>query len=173
MKKSLTIIVFLCALVLFSFSTLNAQALKVGVFDIQKILRDSKKVQDYRIALEKEIAAKRKVLLEKQDAIVLIEEKLKKDGDKLKPEERVRLQDKHGNELKELKRLREDIDLELQKIDRELTRRAIAEISDVIKAMGDKENYSIIFEKTAAGVVYLKEVFDITQKITNAYDAKK
>jgi len=173
MKKSLTIIVIFCAALFFSFSALNAQTLKAGVFDMQKILRDSKKIQAYRTALEKEITAKRKILLEKQDAIVLVEEKLKKDGDKLKPEEQARLQDKHGNELKELKRLREDIDLELQKIDRELTRRALVEISDVIKVLGDKENYSIIFEKTAAGVVYLRETFDITQKITNAYDAKK
>ena len=173
MKRSLTIIVFLCAVLLFSFSALNAQTPKIGVFDIQKILRDAKTIQNYRAALEKEIASKRKLLVEKQDSIVLVEEKLKKDGDKLKPEERARLQDKHANELKELKRLKEDIDMELQRVDRELTQRALAEINEVIKNLANRENYSIIFEKTAAGVVYLREAFDITQKIIDAYDAKK
>lgn len=173
MKRCLLMTTLFCSFFFVCYSSAYAQAAKIAVFDIQKVMRESKKVQNYRAVLEKEIMAKRKLIAEKQDAIVVIEEKFKKDGDRIPLDERKRLQEKHANEMKELKRLREDIDLELKKIDRELTQRAIIEIGDVIRNLADKENYSVVFEKNTAGVVFLKESFNITGKIIEAYDGKK
>lgn len=149
-----------------------ADALKLGVFDIQKILRDSKVVQDYRQKFGQEMAAKRKTFSEKQKSAVEIEEKLKKEGQRLSLEERKSLEEKLAVELKELKRLKEDLDAEIQKSDRELTQKTLQEIGGIIKQIFDKEGYTIIFEKSGAGIAIFKDTVDITGKIIKLYDKK-
>ena len=158
--------VFFCSIILVS-TQLWAQALKIGVFDIQKIMRESKTIDNYRQQLLKNLEAKRKPFREKEDAARQIEEKLRKEGEKLSFNERKALEDRLANEAKELRRLKEDIDMELQKMDRELTQKAFTEISGVIKKVAAGEGYSIIFEKSAAGIVYTVDAVDITGKILN------
>ena len=150
-----------------------AQTPKIAVFDLQRIMRESKVIQGYRKTLEKEIEEKRKILKDKEDSIKAIEEKLKRDETKLSFDERRRLEDSITTESKELKRLKEDITTDLKKIDRELSQRVLREIGEVIREMGNKEKYSIIFERSLAGVAYFDNSFDITQKIIESYDSKK
>ena len=173
MKKSLGISLFIFLISIFSVSSLHAQALKIGVFDLQRIMRDSKTIQGYRKVLGKEIETKRKLFEEKQDSVRLIEDRLKRDDKTITPDERRRLGERLANESKELRRMREDLDAELQKIDRELSQRALKEIGDVINNLGKQDNYSMIFERSMAGIAYFRDTFDITQKIIDLYDAKK
>ncbi len=52
-------------------------------------------------------------------------------------------------------------------MDRELAQKAFTEISGVIKKAAADGGYSIIFEKSAAGIVYAVDAVDITGKILN------
>jgi len=168
MKKTIVTSVFIFFFItLFVVSFTYAQALKIGVFDIQKIMRESKTIDSYRQQLLKNLEAKRKPFREKEDAVRQIEDKLRKDGEKLSFNERRALEDRLANEAKELRRLKEDIDIELQKMDRELTQKAFTEIGGVIRKIAASEGYSIIFEKSAAGIVYSVDAIDITGKILN------
>jgi outer membrane protein len=150
---------FLCA------SESSAQAVKIGVFDMQKIVRDYKKMEGYRQILMKNIESKRRPLRDKEETVRLLDEKLKKDGPSLSAADRATLAERLGNEAKEMRRLREDFDVEAQKMDRELTQKALAEIDGIVKKIGEKENYTIIVEKNSGGVVYLKDSTDITARI--------
>jgi len=173
MKRFLIFCFLIFAGSIFFVANLDAQTLRIGVFDMQRIMRDSKVIQEYRGTLGKEIEAKRKLLAEKQDSVRLIEERSKREDQGLSLDERKRLEERLARELKELQRLKEDIDMELRKIDRELSQRAIREINEIIREIAKKEKYSIVFEKAMAGIAYHEEPFDITQKIINLYDSKK
>lgn len=151
---------------------LHAETLKIAVFDLQKIMGESKTVNSYRQKLEKEVEAKRKTLLEKQETVKQIEERLKKDGQGITPSERKELEEKRANEIKELRRMKEDIDSEIQKMDKELTQRVLKDIDDKVKEIAKKENYTIIFEKNAGGIAHFGESVDITEKVIKAYDKK-
>jgi|SRR4030042_6513522 len=150
-----------------------ASTLKIGVFDLQKIKRESKVIQEYLKTLGKEMEPKRKLLAEKQDSIKLIEEKLKRDDKSTPPDERKRLLERHARESKEFQRLKEDFEIELQKIDRELSQRVLREIVEITRNFAQKEKYTLVFEKAQAGIAYSEDSVDITQKIIEAYDAKK
>jgi Skp family chaperone for outer membrane proteins len=136
-------------------------------------MKDSKVIQEYRKTLGKEVEAKRRLLAEKQDSVRLIEEKLKKEDKGISIDERKRLEDSLSRELKELRRLKEDVNMDLQKIDQELSQRALREITEIIRNIAQKEKYTMVFEKSLAGIAYSEDSFDITQKIIDAYDAKK
>jgi len=172
MRHIFSLFVIICFAVVLSVPVSGAENLKIGVFDIQRVMKESKTAEGYRQKLVKEVESKKKAFDEKQDAIRQIEDKLKKDGQKLTAGQKKALEEKHANELKELKRMKEDVDVELQKADRELAQKAFQEIGDVIKKIADKENYTIIFEKNSAGIVHFKGTVDITEKIITLYDKR-
>jgi len=146
---------------------LSAQQLKIGVFDIQRIMRESKTIEGYRQEFLKSIEAKKRLLKDKEDSIKSIENKFRKEMESLSASDKKAMEDRLEKELIELKRLREDIDSELKKMDRELTQKAFANIGSVIKNIAEKEGYAIIFERNQAGIVHLKDSVDITKKILN------
>lgn len=168
MKRFFIFCLFICFITISEVPQLMAETLKIGVFDIKGIIRGSKVIEGYRQKFLKEIESKRRPLGEKEESVKQIEEKLKKE--KIYATERKTLDERLANEIKELKRMKEDIDLDLQKMDRELTQRALRDIDKVINDIAKKEGYTIIFEKNAAGIVYFDESVEITQKIISLYD---
>lgn len=146
------------------FGAAHAQTVKIGVFDLQRIIKESHKIEGYRQELLKNTDAKRKLFRDKEESIRLVQERLKKGGQAMSPDERRGLEEKQATEVKELKRLGEDFDQEIQKMDRELTRKALMDIDVVIKKIAEREGFSLIINKSA-GVVYFKDSLDITAKI--------
>lgn len=144
---------------------------KIGVFSIQDVMKNSKTVKGYFQKLEKELSAKKKQVDEKQAAVKETEEKLKRGA--VSAFEKRRLEEKLTSQSKELKRLAEDVEADLKRMDRELTQQALREIDEVVKELASKENYTIIFEKSAAGIIHAVSSIDITQKIISLYDEKK
>ena len=146
--------------------------LKVGVFELQKVMRDSKVIEGYRQQIGKEVDAKKKIFTQKQDSARQLEDKLIKEIQKLSPEEKASLEEKLATEVKELKRLKEDIDQEIQKMDRQLTQKAFQSINEEIKKLAQKDKFTIIFEKNAGGVAYFHDSVDVTAQIINLIDKK-
>jgi len=144
---------------------ISAQALKIGIFDVQKVMRESKTVEGYRQDLMKQIEGKRKPLKDREESARATEEKLRKEGEKLPLNERRALEEKFANDAKDIKRLREDFEIEVRKLDTQLARKALTMISDVVKNIAEKEGYTVIFERNAAGVAYVKDTVDITDKV--------
>jgi outer membrane protein len=161
----------LTAVVLWSM-TVSAEILKVGVFDLKKVMAESKTVQGYRHKIDNDLAPRKKAYAAKQEAGRQMEERLKNEGSSMSFSDRRSLEEKLSNEVRDLKRMKEDFDAELQKIDRDLTQKAFEEINKVVKDIAAKENFTIIFEKNAAGIVFLKEGTDITEKVIKTYDRK-
>ncbi len=148
-----------------------AEILKVGVFDMQKVMRESKSIEGQRQRLATQLDAKRKPLLEKEAYARGLEEKLKNDRN-LSPVERKSTEEKLSNEARDMRRIKEDLDAEFQKIDREVTQQTMREIAEVVKKLADKDGWTLILEKSAGGVVFSKDVIDITQKVLSEYDEK-
>lgn len=165
MKK---IILTACALFCFMVigsEPVSAQALKIGVFEVQKVMRESKTIEGYRQDIMKQIEGKRRPLRDREESARTTEEKLRKEGEKLPVNERRVLEEKLVNDAKDIKRLREDFEIEVRKLDAELAHKALGMISGVVKNIAEKEGYTVVFERSAAGIVYFKDTVDITNKI--------
>lgn len=167
---AVTCVLLMCGVAL-SCSSVSAQGLKVGVFDIRMIIRDSKTIQGYRAKLERDMTRKRNRLTEKQDWIKAIEEKLR-DDQTIPPNDRRALLEKLTTERREFRRMREDIEIELQRIDRELARRTMGEIATIISNLAKTGGYSLILERSSAGIAYMDNTLDLTSKIVNLFDEK-
>jgi len=164
--------IFAFALFFVAPSVQAAETLKIGIFDLQKVIMESKTVDSYRQKLAKDAEAKNSLFSDKQNAVRQTDEKLQKDGARLQAGERKSLEEKLQREIKELQRMKEDMELELKKADRELTERSLKGINMIVEQIYEKENYSIIFEKSRAGVIKFRSTLDITDKVIKAYDTK-
>ncbi len=140
-------------------------SVKIGVFDLQRIIRESKTIEGYRQDIAKGIEEKSRPIRAKEESLRTMEDKLRKQLQVMSIDERRELEEKITNEAKEIKRMKEDLDIHLRKMDRELTQKAFKEIYAIIKNIAVKENYTLIFEKSSAGIAYFKETLDITKKI--------
>ncbi len=149
-----------------------AETLKIGIFDLQKVIASSKTISGYRQTLTKDAESKNRLFSDKQNAARQIDEKLQKEGSRLLSGERKSLEEKLEREMKELQRMKEDMELALKKADRDLTERSMKGINMIIDQIYEKENFSIIFEKNAAGVIKVRNSLDITDKVIKAYDTK-
>lgn len=173
MKRNCSVLFVLAFALFFAAPSVQAaETLKIGIFDLQKVLTESKTIDSYRQKLGKDAEAKNSLFSDKQNAARQTDEKLKKEGLRLPAGERKSLEEKLQGEMKELQRMKEDMELELKKADRELTERFLKDINMVVEQIYEKENYSIIFEKNRAGVIKFRSTMDITDKVIKAYDKK-
>lgn len=171
MKKRIAVL-SLCAVLGFGGGvSAGAEELKIGVFDMQKIMRDSKKIAGYREKFGVTMEEKRRQFEAKQAAVKQGEEVLAADGPALSVKDRKTREDRHAAEVRELKRMRDDVDAELQKMDRALTQQVFVDLTGVVTAVGEKEGYDLVFEKTASGVAYARTKLDMTDKVIAAYDS--
>lgn len=161
--------VFMLVVVLFCFlsSLALAEDVKIGIIDVQQIIRESKVVQKHRANLSREIEDKRKILAAREEAIKTLDDELKKE--KMTPQTRREKSQKLAKEIRELRRLREDFEEESRKKDAELTVIVLNKISEIIRKIASDGRYTVILEK-GQGVVYATDKIDITSEVIKIYD---
>lgn len=170
MKKTLLFLTIIASIVLFStltFAAKESETVKIGIFDMQKIIRESKAGKQAQAIFEKELAERRKTLQEKEQAVRTLEEGLKKTPASKRREK----EEEFSRQAKELKRLRQDLEEELKKKDAELASKLIKDVLEIAREIGQKERYTVIFQK-GMDVVYVDRAVDITSKIMEKLDAR-
>jgi outer membrane protein len=172
MRKKLAImVIILTAIAISSFDCTQAADVKIGIIDTQEVLKESKAAKKARNLLMDELNEKRSVFAKKQDEVRLLEEEIKIKGEGMTESQRREKNDQLGREVKNLQRLKTDLEEELNKKNVDLTQKILQEVSDVVKEFMKKEKYTLILEKKS--VVSSDEAIDITDKIIRLYDAKK
>jgi outer membrane protein len=144
---------------------------KVGVIDTQEVLRESKAAKDARAILLEDLKEKSGLFSKKQDEARLLEEELKIKGEKMDESERRGKTDLLSREVKNLQRLKADLEEELNRKNVDLTQRILVEVGEIVNEFRKKNKFSLILEKKT--VVSHDEGIDITKDIIKLYDARK
>jgi outer membrane protein len=146
---------------------------KIGYVDLQRVIRDSQAGKSAKAAFEKEFQDKRRIIEQRTAEL----NRMKQDFISKAPVMDENARKQKAEELdkmeKDLNRTRDDFRDELQKRDFELTQRILTELESVVQQIGDSGGYTLIVEKTEGGVIYASKDADLTDKIIQAYDAKK
>ncbi|MCX7816893.1 MAG: OmpH family outer membrane protein [Syntrophales bacterium] len=144
---------------------------KIGIVDIQRILRDSKAAKAARATFEKELEEKRTQVMNKEKAIKNLEEEI----NKLDPRKEEAQRNEKIKALKQAQReltyLKQDVDEELRRRDMELSRKLLEEIVTIVRDFARNEKFTAIFERSA--IVTANEAIDITDRIIKIYDSRK
>jgi outer membrane protein len=154
----------------FSSST-SAASLKIGLIDTQRILQDSKAAQRARDSIVQELKEKQAVYQGKEREVVSAREAYEREKANLSSEEARERQLELARDLKELRRLKADLEEELNLKNRESTARILEEVAEVISEFRKEEGYTFILEKKS--VVTADPAIDVTDDIIRLYDKKR
>ena len=149
----------------------HAADVRIGIIDTEQLLRDSKAAKDARGIFLMELETKRAQLNAKQGEVQARERSLAARAAGLPPAERKDEREALAQEVKELRRLKADLDEELKRRDRELTRELLTEIRRVVDDYAKKKKISVVLEKKS--VVAFDTAVDITADVLEAYDVSK
>ena len=147
-----------------------AASLKIGIIDTQEVVKKSKAAKDARDLLLKDLAEKQALYQQKQKDVVKINEELRKN-ENLDESARREKSDRLAQELKNLKRLKVDLEEELNKRNVQLTQKILKEILEIVQEFSRAKKYTIIMETKS--VVTFDQAIDITGEIIKIYDTKK
>jgi outer membrane protein len=143
-------------------------ALKIGIVDINKIMKDSKAAKNAKAVFQKDLDAKKATVKTKSDKVTALDKELKGIDQKSNAWKEKR--DKLANEIKELRTMENRMNQELRKEDIDLTNKILNDVQQILNKLIKTENYSLILDKKA--VLAGKDGFDITDKVIKTYDSQ-
>jgi Skp family chaperone for outer membrane proteins len=168
-RKPLSIAVFLMTLVLLPSFSADAAGVKIGIIDMTRVIQESESVRDARGVFLMDLESKQTVLRAREGEVRKMQQDLQQKAAELSAKDLKDEQEKIGQEVKNLRRLKADLEEELKKKDRELTAKVLSEIKEVVEAYQKEKKFTLIMERKA--VLAFDGAVDITGEIIEAYDA--
>ncbi|MBF0464477.1 MAG: OmpH family outer membrane protein [Nitrospirae bacterium] len=168
-------LIAICVLVqvftVFTVSAQSAESIKIGVFEIQRVIAEAKPVKQYQKRYDDTLSKKKVPFVQKEEELKKLKEKIDKAD--LKLEEKLKTEEQFTQKLKELKRQKEDLDQEVLKMEKWLKAQVFKDLNEIINEIGKKYDYTIIMEKNTGGIAYHKSSIDVTDKIIELYNQKQ
>lgn len=152
-------------------AALAAEA-KIGYVDLQKALNLSVAGKAAKEEISGKVKEYEKLVESRQNELRKAKEELEKKALLLSETARAEKERDYQQKLKEFQRFTKDIQEEFQQQDADHTRRILEELFQVIKDVGEKENYTLVLEKTESSILFADDRIDLTARIIEAYDAR-
>ena len=93
---------------------------------------------------------------------------MEKKGMLMNPDQRQALQDQYMEKLKNFERDYKDSKDELQAKDQEITAKIVHDLAQVIRSLGERDNYTMVFEK--GSILWGAPSIDITDQVIRSYN---
>lgn len=145
--------------------------IKIGIVDMQKILRESKAAKAARGGFMKDLEDKKAQIIDRAKDVQKQEEELNRLDPSASVETRRQKSDKLKHDARELNNLRQDVEADVKRKEIEIAQHLFVEIMQVLRNYAKQERYSLILERST--IVVAEESIDITDKILKLYDAQK
>jgi outer membrane protein len=169
MKKVLACLIFLGLLMASPLA--YAQAIKIGIFDMDRVFNESKRWANEREAFVKRGKQLQQEFEKKAAELKALKESLEKKAGMLSEQARKEKEKEYQQKARELDRLAQDSDAEIKQMNKESAAKFNKSLMIALKKLGQEEKYTLILE---TGVVpYASKEIDITDKVLKAFDAAR
>jgi outer membrane protein len=141
---------------------------KLAYVDVQRALNECEAGKaakgDFRVKVQKV----EQNLQSEENEVARLKDELEKKGMLMKPEQRQSLQDEYVNKAKNFERNYKDSKDDLEHKDQEITSMIIHDLAQVIRDVGEKNGYTMVFEK--GSILWGTPGIDITDQIIRTYN---
>jgi outer membrane protein len=155
------------AFFMFAMHTAQAQELKIGYVNSDRVLRDAALAKAAQAKLEQEFSRREKDLLDLASKLKAASDKFEKDGPTLAESERLRRQRELVDQDRELQRKRREFQEDLANRKNEELSAVVERANKVIKQIFEQEKYDLILQEA----VFASSKVDITEKVIKAMNA--
>jgi outer membrane protein len=154
-------------------ATTDAASTRIGYVDVQRVLVRSVAGVAAREQLEREKVVMQKDVDNRRTEVDKLREEMEKKGLVLSAEARREKEETFQRKVRDLRRLAEDLEKELQKKEQLATQRILQELTGVIEKMGKERGFLLIVERRSGGVIYGDPEADVTDEVIKLYDQEK
>lgn len=163
----------LVVLLLAFASTAMAVEGKIGFVDLQKALNLSEAGKSAKDKMRQQVTDYETQLDGMRGELEKAKEEMDKQALLLSEDARAAKERDYQQKVKEFKRFANDIKEELQIKDSEFTRKILDDLLEVVLEIGQKEGFTVIFEKNESSLIYADEKIDLTDQVIAAANAKQ
>ena len=151
----------------------DAAATRIGYVDVQRVIVRSVAGVAAREQLEKEKVAMQKDVDNRRVEVDKLRDEMDKKGLILSADARREKEETLQRKVRDLRRLAEDLEKELQKKEQQATQRILGELTGIIEKMGKERGFLLIVERRSGGVIYGDPEGDVTDEVIKLYDQEK
>src|SRR3990172_11779668 len=167
MKKVFTIFTMFLILAFPGFA--KAELPKIGIVDLQKVLDESARGREAMNLLAAEFEKKKKELDLKEEELEKIKDEITKRSSLCSLKVKQEKSDELEKSMKEYRRMRADLEEEMDKKNKNLSGKIMSDIIDLVNKLGEQENFSLILERGNA--IFISSGIDITDKVIKLYNS--
>ena len=138
--------------------------------DVQRVLARSSAGVAAREHLEREKAAMQKQVDGQRVEAEKLRDELEKKGQLLSADARREKQESLERKVRDVRRLVDDLQKELQKKEQEALARVLNDIQGVVQKLGKERGYTMIVERRGGAVIWGAPEIDITDEVVRAFD---
>jgi outer membrane protein len=154
-------------------TTVEAAGTRIGYVDVQRVIVRSVAGLAAREQLERDKATMQKDVDTRRGEVEKLREEIEKKGLVLSGDARREKEELLQRKVRDLRRIAEDLEKELQRKEQQATQKILQELTGVIEKVGKERGYLLIVEKRSAGVIYGDAEADVTDEIIKLYDQEK
>jgi outer membrane protein len=148
-----------------------ALAQKIGVVDMQRALAETEDGRKAKDTLKKLFEQRQKTLDKQQNDLKALKDGLDKQRDVLQREVLAKKLEEYQKAVAELQTTYVDFQRELAAKEGELTKPILMRMERVVRRIGQAEGYSLVVDRSEAGVMYVPSTYDLTDVLIQRYNA--
>jgi outer membrane protein len=149
----------------------DAQQVKIGVVDMQRALNETEDGRKAKGSLKKVFEERQKQLDKQQNDLKAMKESLEKQRDVLSRDVLAKKLDEYQKAFAELQTTYMEFQKELGSKEGDLTKDIIERMQRIMRRVGQTDGYSLILERSEAGVVFIPTNYDLTDVLIQRYNA--
>lgn len=171
--KGLSLVLMLTLVLSFPGLALGDNPKGIGYVDMQKALNSSISGKEARKKFSNKLKKTQDLLEAKQKELTELKESLEKQSLYLSEDARNEKEKEYQNRMRDYQRLIKDSQEELKGEESEMVKKIFKELRVIVGKIGEKGNYTMIFEKNASGILYGSDAVDLTDELIKAYDKER
>ena len=158
-------VLLLITAALLTISSANAQG-KVGIVNIQKAVSDTQEIRKAQTVLEAKYKPRQEAINKLNQDLQTIQQQL--SARNLTPEREADLNAQGARKQKELQRLSEDLQSDVNNERQDVLGRAGRQMQEIIRKIAEQKGLDAVLDTSTT--LYFKPALDITAEVTAAYD---
>jgi outer membrane protein len=149
-----------------------AAAIKIGIFDFQKVIDESVVGKATQKQLMERGSELQKKLQAEKDKLDKMNKAYENEKLVLSPDKKNEKETEMRSSINDFRRLQNDFEKEFKQLEAESLNKIQESVIDIVNDIGKQGNYTVVLERKAAGVIYFTDTIDITKTIIENYNKK-
>lgn len=149
----------------------EAQAAKIAVVDLQRAIHETEDGRKAKDKLKKLFESRQQGLDKKQQELKKLKDELDTQKNVLSRDALESKVESYQKQLVELQQVYVEYQRELAEKEGELTKTIVERMERILRRIGQTDGYTLILERSEAGVIYVPTNLDLTDVVIQRYNA--